>query len=212
VDPRHDDLADRLLATIFERAADAASQALTVWLGRPVHMAVSEVREVDLAEGAGLLGPGESLVAACVLGLEGRLGGQILLVFEDDSGLALADLLLNRPLGTSDGWGELEVSAALETANIVGCALLNSLASHLPPVGPGPETPLVPTPPEFRHEFAGSLLEFVLMEPAMTSDRVVVTRSAFTLDGKALKWSLLFVPGGETLRRLASALSGPAGG
>ena len=45
----------------------------------------------------------------------------------DASGLALADLLLGRKVGTSTGWTEYERSAALETANIVGCAYLNAL-------------------------------------------------------------------------------------
>ena len=69
------------------------------------------------------------------MGLTGRLTGQILLVFEDRSGLALADLLLHQPVGTTTAWGELEQSAAKETTNIVGCAYLNALAAHLPGAG-----------------------------------------------------------------------------
>lgn len=167
--------------------------------------------ELELAEASELLGPGETLVAACVLTLSGRLDGQLLLVFEDRAGLALADLLLRRPVGTSREWGELEQSAADETANIVGCALLNSLAAHLPlPEGPsaGP-APLTPSPPEFRHEFAASLMEFALMDQAMTSDRVVVARTRFTAEGRDLRWWLLLVPGPDSLARLNSALSGP---
>ena len=56
------------------------------------------------------------------MGLSGPLGGQILLVFEDRAGLALADLLLHQPVGTTTEWTELERSAAQETTNIVGCA------------------------------------------------------------------------------------------
>ena len=49
-----------------------------------------------------------SLVAACAMGLTGRLTGLILLVFEDRSGLALVDLLMHQPVGTTTAWGELE--------------------------------------------------------------------------------------------------------
>ena len=45
--------------------------------------------------------------------------------------------MLQRALGTAREWGELEQSAAMETANIVGCAFLNSLAAHLPGSGAG---------------------------------------------------------------------------
>lgn len=198
----------RLLTAIFERAAEDASRPLSVWLGRPVAMAVSGVDEVELAEASELLGPGDALVAACVMGLSGRLDGRILLVFEDRAGLALADTLLRQPQGTSREWGELERSAADETANIVGCALLNSLSAHLPL--PGGSAPLTPSPPEFRHEFAASLLEFALMEQAVLSDRVVLARTRFTAGGDDLEWSLLFIPGPDALRLLNSALTAPS--
>ncbi len=208
MEPRSQDAHRRLLSTIFERAAESAEQALSIWLGCPVGISVSEVAEVELTEASDMLGPGEELVAASVMGLTGALDGQILLVFEDRAGLALADLLLRRALGTSTAWGEIERSAADETANIVGCALLNSLAAHLPlPADPaGGQAPLVPSPPSFRHEFAASLLEFALMDQAIVSDRVMVARTQFTAGGQQLRWSLLFVPGSQALGVLTSAL------
>lgn len=208
--PRLDTVQRRLLTTIFERAAEHASQALSLWLARHVHIQVCEIDEVELAESSEILGPGDALVAACSMELAGRLSGEILLVFGDESGLALADLLLQRPLGTSTSWGELEQSAACETANIVGCALLNSLAAHLPALSAGTAAqPLVPSPPAFRHEFAGSLLEFALMNQAVCSDRVMLARSRFTADGQALNWSLLYIPGAETMDELGALLGGP---
>jgi chemotaxis protein CheC len=202
MEPTANDRHTRLLRTIFERAAESASQALSTWLGRPVRMTVSEVAETDLADASEVLGPGDELVAACVLGLSGRLTGQVLMVFGDRDGLALADFLLHQPLGTSRAWGDLERSAADETANIVVCALLNSLAAHLPQSSDPVEAPLVPSPPEFRHEFAASLLQFALMEQAMLSERVLLARSLFTVEGYRLLWTLLFVPGSDALKVL----------
>jgi chemotaxis protein CheC len=200
----------RLLTTIVERGAEDASVALSRWLGRPVRLTISEVDEVELAEAADLLGPAEELVAACALELSGRLSGHLLMVFEDRSGLALADLLLRQPVGTATAWGELEQSAAMETANIVGCAYLNSLAAHLPlrsgddAAGAGS---LVPSPPTFRHEFAGSLLEFAVMEQAVQLDRLLLVKTQFASEQGELNWSLLLVPTGESLQALGSALT-----
>ncbi len=197
----------RLLAVIFAQGAETASRTLSRWLGHPVKMAVSDVDEVDVSEAEGLLGPGEELVAACILGISGRLSGLLVLVFEDASGLALADLLLNQPLGTAAEWGEMERSAALETANIVACAYLSSLAMHLP--GDGEPEPIVPSPPSFRHEFAGSLIQFLLMGQALQFDRVLLVKSRFATQHGQLRWSLLFAPDGESLRSLSKALSIP---
>jgi chemotaxis protein CheC len=198
---------EKLLKAIFARGAEDASRALSHWLGSHVRLVVNAVEEVDLAEASELLGPGDALVAACAMELSGGLTGQILLVFEDRSGLALVDLLLQQPLGTTTEWGELAQSAARETANIVGCAYLNSLAAHLPGLAGG-ETPLVPGPPSFRHEFAASLLEFALMDQAIASDRLLLINSQFSTEQAVLDWSLLFVPGVESLRLLRSTPGG----
>jgi chemotaxis protein CheC len=198
----------RILAAIFERGAEEASRSLSTWLGQPARLTVSEVDEVDLAEAADLLGPEDELVAACVLGLSGRFSGHLLLVFGDRSGLALADLLLRQPVGTSTAWGELERSAAMETANIVGCAYLNSLSAHLPAPHGAPAS-LLPSPPTFRHEFAGSLLEFALMEQAIRLDRLLLARTQFESEQMELDWTLLLVPDGESLESIALTLSEP---
>lgn len=202
----------RLLAAIFGRGATDASEALSRWLGRPVSVVVSGVDQVDLAEAAEVLGPSDTLVAACPMELSGILTGQVILVFEDRSGLATVDLLLNQPIGTTRSWGELEQSAAKETANIVGCAYLNSLAAHFPAIGSGPEAStasLLPGPPGFRHEFAASLLEFTLMDQATLSDQLLVINSTFSIDEARLDWSLLFVPSGASLATLHASLGAP---
>lgn len=208
-----------LLRMIFDRGAEGASQALSKWLAEEVHLAISEVELVQLEQAADLLGPEDQLVAACSMGLRGRLTGLILLVFEDRSGFALVDLLLHQPVGTTTTWGELERSGAKETTNIVGCAYVNALAAHLPNIrvtdperGNATEIAggeLVPTPPTFVQEFAGSLLQFALMEQAVELDQVLLVHSQFRAGKQAvnLNWTLLFIPSRESLHMLAEALA-----
>lgn len=201
----------RFLATIFERGAENATQALSGWLGRPVRLAVSAVRQVDMEEAPEVLGPADALVAACAMEVRGPLDGLLILVFEDRAGLALVDLLLHQPLGTTTTWGEMEQSAARETANIVGCSYLNSLAAHLPSItgrsaaAAAPDT-FTPGPPGFRHEFAASLLEFALMDQAAESDRLLLIDTQFLADETRLEWTLLLVPSAGALATLAAAL------
>jgi chemotaxis protein CheC len=208
-----------LLRMIFDRGAEGGSQALSKWLAEEVHLEVSEVEMVELEQASELLGPEDSLVTACVMGLTGRLTGLILLVFEDRSGFALVDLLLHQPIGTTTAWGELEQSGAKETTNIVGCAYVNALATHLPGIGfsnseianatEGAGGELVPTPPTFVQEFAGSLLQFALMEQAIELDQVLLVHSQFKAGSQALNlnWTLLFIPSRESLHALAASLA-----
>ena len=205
----------RLLWMIFERGAESASQALSKWLGEEVRLTISEVEQVELTEAAEVLGPPETPVAGCAMGLSGPLSGQILLVFEERSGLALVDLLMHQPVGTAAEWGELEQSAAMETTNIVGCAYLNALAAHLHAKMSrgGAETAasqeLIPTPPTFLREFAGSLLEFALMEQAMELDQVLLVHTAFAASRQELNlnWTLLLIPDRVSLQALAAGLT-----
>ncbi|WZP00218.1 chemotaxis protein CheC [Isosphaeraceae bacterium EP7] len=197
------------LRAIFERGAEDASAALSKWLGQPATLRTSDVEEVDLAEAAELLGPADELVAVSSMEILGQISGQLLLVFEGRSGLALVDLLLRQPDGTADSWGELEQSAANETANIVGCAYLNSLAVMLPRPREGSSDAaagIIPSPPSFRHEFAGSLLEFALMEQACQLDRLLLIKTRFESDAKELGWSLLLVPSSDSLEWLAQVV------
>jgi chemotaxis protein CheC len=77
---------------------------------------------------------------------------------------------------------------------------------------------LVPTPPTFVHEFAGSLLQFALMEQALELDQLLLIHSQFEAarQGLNLNWTLLFVPSRESLHVLAASLAqlephGPSG-
>lgn len=211
--------ADRIRA-IFEKGAEAASQALSAWIARPIRLVVGDVALVDLVEATGILGDPDTPVAACAMGLSnGRLSGQVILVFEDRAGFALVDRLMRLPIGTTNSWGDLERSAAQETTNILGCAFLNALGETMPKdaglPAEGMSSDLIPTPPTFFHEFAGSLLEFALADQAAVLDRVLVIRSRFTTsttgseDESAteidLNWTLLFVPSGASLRALVGS-------
>lgn len=99
----------------------------------------------------------------------------------------------------------METSAALETANIIGCAYLNSLQKHLP--GDADACELLPSPPIFQRDYAQSLPQFALMSQLMESDTVFLTETNFHVDGTRMDWTLLLVPDGssmDVLRRLLS--------
>jgi len=134
----------------------------------------------------------------------GRLTGQLILAFDDASGLTLADLLLDQPKGTATGWGEMETSAALETTNIVGSTYLNTLARTLP-AGSG-TSELLLSPPRFSHDFAESLIEFALMAQIVASDNVLLARARFRIDDDPVAWTMLLVPDAQSMSTLCELL------
>lgn len=192
------------LTDLFRHGSDEASVALAQWLGRPARISIEQIEQVPLGEATGVL-EDDGPVCFCAMGLRGRVTGELILAFDDASGLALADLLLGNPCGTSKAWGELEQSAALETANIIGCAYLNALARSFPETD-DPSQDLLPTPPKFARDFAESLMEFALMDQAAASDVAFLTRTEFRVADAPVGCSLLLVPDAPCLATLREML------
>src|SRR5689334_865993 len=141
------------LTRLFQHGSDDASRALSTWLSKPARVSVERVEQLALADATTVLGDEDAPICACSMGLRGRCTGQLILAFDDKSGLELADILLGRRSGASADWGPVEESAALETANIVGCAYLNSLSRDFPDRGSDSQE-LLPSPPRFTRDFA----------------------------------------------------------
>ena len=70
---------------------------------------------MPLAEATSVLGTTDGPICFCRTTLSGRVRGHLILAFDDESGLALADLLLGQPRGTATEWTEMAQSAAQET-------------------------------------------------------------------------------------------------
>ena len=201
-------LSDQQLAAltiVLRRGEDEASSALSKWLEKSARISVEQVEQLPLAVATAVLGSPETPICSCTMAVHGRISGQLILVFEDASGLALADQLLGKPIGAATIWGELEQSAALETANILGCAYLNALV-HFLRTSEGAVAELLPSPPRFVRDFAESLMEFALMNQAMASDVVFLTRTEFRIEGAPVNWNLLFVPDAASLATLQEML------
>lgn len=193
------------LKAIFASGAEDASRCFSKWLRADIALAIDEVEEFPLAQITEILGSGDDLVSACSIALFGRISGRLLIVFTDDTGLALVDSLMDRPPGTSIVWGEVEQSAVQETANILACAYINSLAVHMPDSEIRGE--LLPSPPDFVQDYAASLLESLFVGQAVHSDNMIVIRTAFRRDQTEHAWHMLFVPDFESLNCLVDSLS-----
>lgn len=208
-------LDERQLTTLYSYisvgTADAY-RALSAWLGRHVRVSMEPLEQVSLEAAVEQLGPFDEIVCACCMRVTGGIDGQLLLGFDDASGLMLCDMLMNRE-SRSTVWGELEMSSAMETTNIVGSALLNSLARIFPSsdsTGEVPENALdptwIPSPPVFVRDYAAAIMQFALMDQAGEFDTALVARAKFTIDDMPIGWRLLLIPDAKVLDRLARTL------
>ena len=194
------------LRSSLHLGSEEASQALAKWIGKPSVVEIDSLEQLPLEEATGLLAAGDEPICFCSAEMKGVLTGQLILAFDDASGLALADMLLDRTRGTTDQWTEMATSAALETTNILCCAYLNSLSSSFARSSETSE--FLPSPPKFSRDFAACLLEFALMGQAMASDQVILAQTRFEIDGTPVNWTLLFVPDAQSMASLPELISG----
>jgi chemotaxis protein CheY-P-specific phosphatase CheC len=85
------------LEASFHQGSADASQALARWIGKPTVVETDSIEQLPLEEATQLLGTGEDPVCFCSVEIRGLLTGAMILAFDDASGLALADLLLDQP-------------------------------------------------------------------------------------------------------------------
>jgi chemotaxis protein CheC len=186
-------------------AAEASSDALARWLGVPAVMHVDEIVQCSVEEAIHCLGDDDQAIDVCVMGLDGSLRGLMVLAFDDESGLKLADLLLSRSQGESSTWGEVEISAALESMNILGSAYLNRLAEHLSNRS-AESISLLPTPPEFSRDFAGALIESLFMDQIAQGCEAFYVQTRFAVSNQTVHWTFLIIPEESSRQKLLEVI------
>lgn len=192
-----------LLHELLASATHDASAAMCRWTDGLITLSLDEVRELPLEDACVELDLGDELLTMVVLSLEGEVGGEMILTFDDVNGRQLAASLLGRPVDESPEWTDLEKSALTETGNILGCAYMNAITRLI-------NHKLVPSAPYFLQDYGASVLQQALMAQAMTCDQVLVCRTGFHREGEELNWRVLFVPTEAMRRAMEEAMHVPS--
>jgi chemotaxis protein CheC len=166
---------------------------------------IASLEQLNVEDAADLLHADDRPMCFCTSEIKGLLTGELILAFDDDSGLELADMLLEQPVGTSTQWTEMAVSAATETTNILACSYLNSMTTSF--AGTTGSTECLPAPPRFSRDYAASLLEFAVMGQAISEDKIILAKTRFEIGGTLANWTLLLIPDAPSMARLATLLS-----
>lgn len=198
---------NRIRVTHVLEAARKAADSLAAWIGHPVRLDWTRPVTVAVEDAADLFGPADTEVAACVLEVNGSARGRFVLVVDAPSIARFVSAMMGQGPAISEKalkaatddpasfWDELARSAALETANIVACAFLNALAQSWEEGGETQGVRLIPTPPQFTLDFAGSLSQMLVADIASDSHGVLLTKSRMHVEDVAGgDWRLVWVP------------------
>jgi chemotaxis protein CheC len=175
-----DDLQQSALREIANIGSGHAATALSRLLGRPVDIAYSEAMLTILAEAIDHVGAPMSRSAVVDTPIQAD-GGNVLLVFPDDTGEELCQLL-----GTSLD-DELGRTALQEVGNILATSYLNAIVEMT-------GMDLAPDPPTVEVDLLGHLLSHSGASGGEPSDPTVLMRSKLTVESSSATFSFLFVP------------------
>jgi chemotaxis protein CheC len=194
------ELQQSALREIANIGSGHAATALSQLLGRPVDIGYSETLLTVLAEAIDRIGAPMSRSALVDTPIRAD-GGTVLLVFPDETGEQLCQLL-----GTSLN-DELGRTALQEVGNILATSYLNAIVEMT-------GMSLEPEPPTVEIDLLGQLLANSAASEGSLSDPTVLMRSELTVEASTAKFSFLFVPrigSVETLLERLGVSSAPVG-
>jgi len=191
------------LREVANIGAGHAATALSTMTGQSIMIKVPTVTIARLEDVPGhVVANPEDAVAVVLLQMLGDLTGRSLLVFPEQTACRLAELMLQRPRGSSPSIAVLEESALKECGNILSGAYLNALADFM-------HLMLLPSPPTFAVDMAGAVLSSAFLQFGEGRDVVFCVESEFQMrdDGQALRGYFLLLPDNTSLQRILHAIN-----
>jgi chemotaxis protein CheC len=180
--------------------AGHAATALSQLIKKKVTISVPEVKVLELSEVENLLGDSNSLVAGVIMNVLGDITAKILLLLSRDSALSLADMLLQKEVGSTKVLSEVGNSAIKETGNILAGAYMNALNEFLGML-------LLPSVPSLVYDVAGAILSSLSDGFEGMSTHILSIEAQFSeADDKKIDGYLLLIPDVSSVQVLLNAI------
>jgi chemotaxis protein CheC len=184
-------------------AAHAAT-ALSQLLGRRVDISAPTATVLKLEEARGLLET-DDIQTYLHSDLLGDASGTILVLFPQQAGFIMADLLMGREPGSTSELDEMSTSALVELANILSGAYLTAISNLLDLV-------LLASVPKLHYDLTEASSGWPLTELENGTRCAFVVHTEFREAQMAIRGHFLLVPDESTLRAMLVAINRLTGG
>lgn len=191
------------LREVANIGAGHAATALSTMTGQAIMINVPTISIARLDEvPAQVVENPEDSVAVVLLQMLGDLTGRSILVFPEHTACRLAEMMLQRPRGSSPSISALEQSALKECGNILSGAYLNALADFM-------HLMLLPSPPLLAVDMASAVLSSAFLQFGDGRDVVFCVESEFQMrdNGEVLRGYFLLLPDSGSLQKILQAIN-----
>ena len=184
--------------------AGHAATALSQMTNRTIMITVPRVNMRPLEEACDTVGAPDEVMAAILMHMMGDLTGRALLLFPQRSARTLCDFLLQREVGTTQEFAEMEQSALKEAGNILASAYLNALSDFMGMM-------LVPSVPSLVIDLSAAVLTSAHLNFGHDRDYAFCVETSFRLEGSTepLGGHFLLLPDMASLRSIFDAIRLP---
>jgi chemotaxis protein CheC len=189
------------LREVANIGAGHAATALSQMINSTIMISVPTINISRLEEVPPQVSAPEEPVAAVLMHMFGDLTGRTLLVFPKPTAVRLAELMLRRPIGSSNDLGDMEQSAIKEAGNILSSAYMNALSDFMGMM-------LLPSPPSLAVDMSNAVLTTAYLQFGSDRDYVFCVESEFYMTDSAerLRGFFLLLPDPASLQAILRAV------
>lgn len=194
--PKFDQELHSLLVVMANEGVHNAAKGISDMVGQPLDVDNPQIKRVPIREIPSLLGGPEAEAVGIYLRVEGKIGGQMMLIVPYQKALELVDLMMGNPIETTQNLGALERSALQELGNLTGSFFLNAVAATT-------GLDARPSPPAVMVDMVGAIIDIILATSDNLSETVLMLQAKFLRNGREADVDFWIIPDKNTIERMA---------
>ncbi|MBQ8568099.1 MAG: chemotaxis protein CheC [Oscillospiraceae bacterium] len=176
-----------------------AASSLSNMLGKPIDIAVPDVRLLDFGETVEFLGGPENIAIGMLIGLSGDINGMMLYVLQKSFANNMLQAVMGKQVEELTDLDEMDFSFVQEIGNILAGSYINAIASLT-------NLTIDISVPSISVDMVGAILSVPAVEFAKVSDKVLFIDDSFLIADGEIKSNMILVPELESLSVLFSKL------
>ena len=178
---------NRAIELIARLSIDRSSQVLSKMLKVGANITMEKAFLADISEVTQTVIQEHEEVVGTFIDLSGDLPSKFLLFVAANDCLALTDMLLRKPVGTTQIFDEYVISTIQEIGNVLASAICNVFSADF-------QINMRPSPPEPVHDYAGSIFQQYIMTVASQQNEIMIIQSKFCVVKHNIRCSMFIVP------------------
>ncbi|MCM8813035.1 MAG: chemotaxis protein CheC [Candidatus Omnitrophica bacterium] len=181
------DVADRAIQLVARLSIDKSSQVLSKMVKTGAYIEMERAYVGDISEISTVISENYTDIVGAFIDLQGDMPCKFLFFVDAQDSMALADMLLRRPAGTTKEFNEYTISAIQEIGNVLASAISNVFSADL-------QIKMKPSPPEVVHDFAGTIFQEYIRTVAGAMDEIMIIESKFRVVKVDMRCNMFIVP------------------